>query len=230
MELEKQYFNPKHFCKAFKEIDGSPIDPFQQKDVDEFFFLLMDRLETQTKGTPQEKLIKNLFQGTLANECICIDCPHRSENEEPFLGVSLTVKNMPSLEDSLRAYVEGEMLEGDNAYFCEKCEKKVNTLKRCCIKRLPNTLFLVLKRFEFNFDTMQKEKLNDYCQFPADLDMQPYSQQALAREDLLKKMEAQNLAAEDLNEEELLVLKRKIPESYYQYKLKGIVVHFGTAD
>lgn len=26
-ELEKQYFNPKKFCMAFKDIDGSPIDP-----------------------------------------------------------------------------------------------------------------------------------------------------------------------------------------------------------
>jgi hypothetical protein len=28
MEVEKQYFNPKKFCKAFKDIDGSPIDPY----------------------------------------------------------------------------------------------------------------------------------------------------------------------------------------------------------
>ena len=27
MELEKQYFNHKDFCKSFKDIDGSPIDP-----------------------------------------------------------------------------------------------------------------------------------------------------------------------------------------------------------
>ena len=27
-ELEKQYFNPKKFCFAFKDIDGSPIDPY----------------------------------------------------------------------------------------------------------------------------------------------------------------------------------------------------------
>ena len=27
MQLEKQYFNPKKFCFAFKDIDGSPIDP-----------------------------------------------------------------------------------------------------------------------------------------------------------------------------------------------------------
>lgn len=28
MEIEKQYFNPKRFCKAFKDFDGSPIDVY----------------------------------------------------------------------------------------------------------------------------------------------------------------------------------------------------------
>jgi len=46
------------------------------------------------------------------------------------------------------------MLEGDNAYLCAQCDKKVSTLKRICIKKLPNHLILVLKRFEFDFDTM----------------------------------------------------------------------------
>ena len=27
MECEKQYYNPKRFCRAFKDIDGSPMDP-----------------------------------------------------------------------------------------------------------------------------------------------------------------------------------------------------------
>lgn len=48
------------------------------------------------------------------------------------------------------------MLEGDNAYLCEQCEKKVDTLKRVCLKRLPNHLILVLKRFEFDYETMNK--------------------------------------------------------------------------
>ena len=68
------------------------------------------------------------------------------------------------------------MLEGDNAYFCEACDKKINTLKRCCIKRMPNTLFMVLKRLDFDFDTMQRMKVNDFCEFPHELDMAPYSQ------------------------------------------------------
>jgi hypothetical protein len=26
------------------------------------------------------------------------------------------------------------------------------------------------------------------------------------------------------------ILKRRVPEGYYKYNLKGIVVHYGTAD
>ncbi len=29
--------------------------------------------------------------------------------------------------------------------------------------------------FEFDFDTMQKIKVNDFCEFPLELDMSPYS-------------------------------------------------------
>jgi len=86
----------------------------------------------------------------------------------------LQVKNKHSIKESLEAFVEGDLLEGDNAYYCEKCEKKVVTLKRCCIKRMPNVLILVLKRFEFNFDSMQKYKINDYCEFPMKLNMQEF--------------------------------------------------------
>ena len=48
----------------------------------------------------------------------------RYEREEPYFALNLPVK-CGSLEDSLRQFVAGEKLEGDNAYFCEKCNKKV---------------------------------------------------------------------------------------------------------
>ena len=37
----------------------------------------------------------------------------------------MTVKNA-TLQDSLDQFVKGELLEGDNAYFCEKCGQKVS--------------------------------------------------------------------------------------------------------
>ena len=43
------------------------------------------------------------------------------EREEAFLAkLNLAVKNA-TLQDSLDQFVKGELLEGDNAYFCDKC-------------------------------------------------------------------------------------------------------------
>ena len=50
---------------------------------------------------------------------------HRYETEEIFFALNVTVKNA-TLQDSLDQFVKGELLEGDNAYFCEKCGEKVS--------------------------------------------------------------------------------------------------------
>lgn len=43
--------------------------------------------------------------------------------------------------------IEGEILDGENAYYCEACDKKVSALKRISLKKLPNHLIFVLKRY-----------------------------------------------------------------------------------
>jgi ubiquitin carboxyl-terminal hydrolase 9/24 len=48
----------------------------------------------------------------------------RYEREEVFFALNVTVKNN-TLQDALAQFVKGELLEGDNAYFCEKCGEKV---------------------------------------------------------------------------------------------------------
>ena len=79
------------------------------------------------------------------------------------------------------------MLEGENAYLCEKCDKKVDALKRTSIKKLPRYLIVALKRFEFDFDRMIRVKVNDYCEFPMELNMEPYTQEGLARREKMQK-------------------------------------------
>ena len=39
-----------------------------------------------------------------------------------------------NLLQSLDQFVKGELLEGDNAYYCEKCGKKRDAVKRMCVK------------------------------------------------------------------------------------------------
>jgi hypothetical protein len=111
-------------------------------------------------------------------QMICKDCPHRSSRAEIFYALSLTVKNKKTILESLDEFVQGahglqaplpspalclspswpgtgEMLQGDNAYKCSPCDKKVDTLKRQVIKRPPRVLVCHLKRFHFDFDIME---------------------------------------------------------------------------
>jgi ubiquitin carboxyl-terminal hydrolase 9/24 len=72
----------------------------------------------------RESVFKRKFQGVFSDQKICQDCPHRYEREEIFYALNVTVKNA-NLQDSLDQFVKGELLDGDNAYFCEKCGQKV---------------------------------------------------------------------------------------------------------
>ena len=60
----------------------------------------------------------------------------------------------------LRQMVEGEPIDG---YVVEATGQRVDALKRSTVGRLPHTLILQLKRFEFDFDAMAKLKLNSRC-------------------------------------------------------------------
>lgn len=223
-ESEKQYCNPAGFCNSFKDWDGNPTNVNIQMDTQEFLNMLFDRIDTKLKGTPYENVLKQHLGGVYSNEFICQGCPHYKDREEEFYAISLNVKNKKTIQDSLDSFVEGEMLEGDNAYLCGKCNKKVDTLKRTCIKRLPPTVVLHLKRFEFDFDTMQKQKLNDRLEFPRNINFKPFTKEGLGGVGSKQRMDAEEdgKAAEEKEEEH--------PDEYYEYELSGVLVHTGSAD
>lgn len=52
----------------------------------------------------------------------------RYECEESFTTLNVDIRNHQNLLDSLEQYVKGDLLEGANAYHCEKCNKKVGCL------------------------------------------------------------------------------------------------------
>lgn len=47
------------------------------------------------------------------------------------MALNLGVTSCQSLEISLDQFVRGEVLEGSNAYYCEKCKEKVLVLNVC---------------------------------------------------------------------------------------------------
>jgi len=57
------------------------------------------------------------------------------------------VKGKKNIHHSFENMIKGDTLDGDNAYYCERCNKKVNAIKRMSLKKLPNHLIITLKRF-----------------------------------------------------------------------------------
>eukprot|EP01087_Luapelamoeba_hula_P004813 TRINITY_DN1477_c2_g1_i2.p1 TRINITY_DN1477_c2_g1~~TRINITY_DN1477_c2_g1_i2.p1 ORF type:complete len:2138 (-),score=282.67 TRINITY_DN1477_c2_g1_i2:109-6522(-) len=212
-ESVKRYVETRPFCASYKGYDGEPINVGQQQDADEFMNMLLEKLETLLKGTPQEKMLAQTLGGTLSNQFISRDCPHVSEREESFFALSLDIKNKKNITESLELYVQGDVLEGENKYACSQCNDKVDALKRCCISALPDNLVIHLKRFEFDLETMKRIKLNEHCVFPTNLNMEPYTKEGLARKE-----------GRPIGD-----LPPRAP-SYYQFELAGILVHSGTAD
>ena len=53
----------------------------------------------------------------------------RYSREEPFTALNIDIRNQQHLFESLDAFVKGDLLEGANAYYCEKCDKKVRTCR-----------------------------------------------------------------------------------------------------
>ena len=109
--------------------------------------MFMDRLEGAIKGSAVEKTVTEHFGGKYTHEMICKGCPHKYEREEPYLSIGVQCLNKKSLQEGLETFIQGDMLEGENAYYCEKCDKKIDTLKRTSLKTLPKYLMIPLKRF-----------------------------------------------------------------------------------
>ncbi|CAK1599935.1 unnamed protein product [Parnassius mnemosyne] len=207
-----QYYVPRGLWAHFR-LQGEPVNLREQQDAVEFFMSLVESLDEALKTLGQEQLMAKTMGGTYSDQKICKGCPHRYCKEEPFSVVSLDIRNMSRLQESLEAYVRGELLEGADAYYCDKCSKKVVTVKRLCLNKLPPVLVIQLKRFEYDFEKVCAIKFNDYFEFPRELDVEPYTAWGLARAE-------GDATLWDGGEEQT-------PETHYQ--LSGIVVHSGQA-
>lgn len=130
LKLDKQSFSPTNFFNSLTDISGNKFNPMEQHDADEYLTRYLDLLEEGLKGTKESKIIKTLFEGKFSNQLIWVDCPHRSEREESFVTLNLQVKNKRDVDESLNTLIEAELLQGDNAYNCSECDKKVTCLKR----------------------------------------------------------------------------------------------------
>lgn len=160
--------------------EETPIDIHTQMDVDEFYNLLFDRWESQMPNTRAKMRMRSFYGGQLVQQVKSKECEHISERIEPFSAIQCDIKGISSLQESLQTYVDGEIMEGDNKYKCEKCNRHVDAVKRACLKEIPDHLIFHLKRFSFDLRTLQRNKINDHFDFPAEIDLSPFTVEHLS--------------------------------------------------
>ncbi|RPA87596.1 hypothetical protein BJ508DRAFT_320601 [Ascobolus immersus RN42] len=177
---KSKFVDPTPLAAAIRDHEDNEIDVTVQMDVDEFFNLLFDRLEGQMPSKTVKDKFRALYGGNLVQQVKSRECPHISEREEPFSAIQCDIKGKANLVESLQAYVEGDVMEGDNKYSCSQCNKHVDAVKRACLKDIPDNLIFHLKRFDFDLETMQRRKINDRFEFPETIDMRPYTVQYLS--------------------------------------------------
>ena len=190
---EFAFYDPRSFVVINK------LNFYEQMDADEFYGTLIDRIENDIKqiyykptpgDTPEKKNdtpkpskndsykykeIFNYFFGIkVLDELKFADCGHKRYNEFFYYNIQLEIKKFSNIHESLKNYFKTEIMDGENKINCEQCKIKRTCYKHLIFKSLPNILVIALKRFEFDYNTMLKYKLNTYFEFPHKLDMKNY--------------------------------------------------------
>jgi hypothetical protein len=148
------------------------MDGAVQHDAHELNRLLIDALEKSLKKTSGEQLCSKLYKGLTVNQIKCLTCNNISEREEQFYDLNVQVVDCSDLASSLRQYCSAEMLQGDSAYQCDKCQGKRTAQRSTVLRSLPPVLTFSCNRFKIDKSTnWQRQKVCSKSSFPLLLDM-----------------------------------------------------------
>ncbi|XP_077475555.1 ubiquitin carboxyl-terminal hydrolase 36 [Stigmatopora argus] len=153
-----------------------------QEDAHEFLRYTVDamqkaclngypKLDRQTQATT---LVHQIFGGYLRSRVKCSICKSVSDTYDPYLDIAVEIRQAVNIVRALELFVKPDVLNGENAYMCAKCKKKVPATKRFTVHRASNVLTLSLKRFA-NFSGGKITKDVGYPEF---LNIRPYMSQS----------------------------------------------------
>eukprot|EP00924_Labyrinthula_sp_SR-Ha-C_P006179 snap_masked-scaffold_54-processed-gene-1.31-mRNA-1 protein AED:1.00 eAED:1.00 QI:0/-1/0/0/-1/1/1/0/914 len=200
---------PLSLTPLFKTFGWEASQCLQQHDVQEMKNILLDEFSKD-----QDQNVRSWekdFQGETENYICCLSCKKRSVKTESFLDVGLALSEFGSkkchnsIQVCLQKYFEPEKLTGENQYYCDSCQSKVDAVKGCTFKRFPNYLVLHLKRFNYDYSKNIRVKTTSPCAIPM-------------------KLTAEDLVHRDELEQNFETLKEM------SFLLTSIILHQGDAN
>jgi len=204
-DSQMRFYDPRPFVDACKVLNMA-FDVYQQNDTREFLDKLLEKWEMAMKGTPQAKCLTQCFNGATWTQKTSLQplegeeaCRKSDGRPEQFVQLDLEIGH-PSMShnkretiyESLAAYTEGTIMDGENQVEWEVngIKEKKDTIMRTVIGRLPNLLLLHLRRFDLDYNTFEPFKINSRCSFPMTLYMKPFTNEGIEAREAAAQAEA----------------------------------------
>ncbi|KAJ3426344.1 ubiquitin carboxyl-terminal hydrolase [Anaeramoeba flamelloides] len=145
----------------------------------EFFFHLPNRYSNRTQQDSSEFgvfllqqfneiFIKKYFSGFQETIIICSECKSTTTKNEEFIQIMLPFpeteiynerKNTFTIQQLLENLSKPEVLDGDDKFFCSKCNRKCVATRKTQITQYPRYFFITLNRFYFDKKTLRINKI-----------------------------------------------------------------------
>lgn len=213
---------PNSLCYNIKKI-SAVFGVGTQEDASEFFTTLLESMAKSIKFTLniQSKLLNgqakkvntildDIFSFQFRSRITCCNCGRTSDTTENTNTWPVDVKYVQDIRKGMLHFLREEVLDGENAYKCEKCNKKTRATKKYSIRSAPNILVIHLKRFDFSY----AGKLSHYVTYPETLSLKTFIAETGAAAAAAAVVDTAN----ECNEKSL---------RNTNYKLYGVLVHLG---
>ncbi|KAF8921110.1 cysteine proteinase [Mucidula mucida] len=202
-ECTQNAFNPVKLVESLKLNTG------EQQDAQEFSKLFLNHLDLEFKKQSSPALaalVDTHFQGKKVYGTMCDACGYQSERPDDFREIEINFKNNAKLEDRITAYLKPENLNGDNQYFCSRCDSKQDATRYTKFQHLPPVLNFSLLRFVYDFDKMERRKSKNGISFPLEIDMGQFVGDSAPRKAAPQNSDEQSI-----------------------YELRGVLLHKGSS-
>ena len=100
------------FTEKIETLTEESIDVREQMDVDEFMNTLFMRWEEQMPTKESKERFRSVYTGKTIQQIKSKECEHVSERDDTCLAIQCDVQGKVSLQESLKAFTEGDVMEG----------------------------------------------------------------------------------------------------------------------
>src|SRR5271170_4626187 len=147
LDMKKDEHNSQRSYRPsqFKSVVGKENEffgGFAQRDSHEFLSYIINEFADPKRDKGIANIFNKLYFGKYKQYLSCTECKEVAIKYLNFLDVILPIPDSkkiakPNLEDCFKKFAEYELLDEKNKWFCPKCKKHVQALRKMEIHEVP---------------------------------------------------------------------------------------------